>query len=46
MTELRNRGEQVLDRVEAGETFVVTRWGRPVAELVSIEVSAGIPAGL
>lgn len=31
--ELRNHGGQVIDRVEAGESLVVTRDGRPVAEL-------------
>lgn len=31
--ELRNEGAAVLDRVERGETLVVTRDGRPVAEL-------------
>lgn len=31
--ELRNNGGEVLDRVEAGERLVVTRDGKPVAEL-------------
>jgi prevent-host-death family protein len=31
--ELRNEGGQVLDRVVAGETLLVTRDGTPVAEL-------------
>ena len=31
--ELRNRGGKVLDRVAAGERLIVTRSGRPVAEL-------------
>ncbi len=31
--ELRNRGGDVVDRVEAGERVVVTRDGKPVAEL-------------
>ena len=31
--ELRNRGGEVVDRVEAGEHVTVTRDGRPVAEL-------------
>lgn len=31
--ELRNRGGEVLDRVGRGEALVVTRDGRPVAEL-------------
>ena len=31
--ELRNRGGEVIDRVEAGEHVVVTRSGKPVAEL-------------
>ena len=31
--ELRNHGRTVIDRVEAGECLVVSRDGRPVAEL-------------
>ncbi|MFC4941964.1 type II toxin-antitoxin system Phd/YefM family antitoxin [Pseudonocardia sp. GCM10023141] len=31
--DLRNHGGDVLNRVESGETLVVTRDGRPVAEL-------------
>jgi prevent-host-death family protein len=31
--ELRNRGGEVVDRVAAGESLVVTRDGRPIAEL-------------
>jgi prevent-host-death family protein len=37
MRELRNEGGKVIDRVEAGETFIVTRDGRQVAELRPIE---------
>jgi len=31
--ELRNSGGRVVDRVQAGESLLVTRSGRPVAEL-------------
>lgn len=31
--ELRNHGGRVLERVVRGETFLVTRAGKPVAEL-------------
>lgn len=31
--DLRNHGGEVLDRVEGGEALMVTRDGRPVAEL-------------
>jgi prevent-host-death family protein len=31
--ELRNRGGDVVDRVAAGERVIVTRSGKPVAEL-------------
>jgi prevent-host-death family protein len=31
--ELRNHGGEVVDRVAAGESVVITRSGRPVAEL-------------
>ena len=33
MRELRNHGGEVVDRVVAGEHLIVTRSGRPVAEL-------------
>ena len=33
MRDLRNRGGEVLDRVERGESVIVTRDGRAVAEL-------------
>ena len=33
MRDLRNKGGEVLDRVERGERVIVTRDGRPVAEL-------------
>jgi prevent-host-death family protein len=36
--ELRNRGGEVVDRVEAGERVTVTRDGRPVAELRPLRV--------
>ena len=32
--EAKTRLPQLLQRVEAGERFVITRYGRPVAELV------------
>ncbi|PRX51304.1 prevent-host-death family protein [Prauserella shujinwangii] len=32
--ELRNDNAEIMRRVEAGESFVVTRHGRPVADLV------------
>lgn len=38
--ELRNRGGDVVDRVQAGERVVVTRDGRPVAELRPISRTA------
>ena len=41
--ELRNRGGEVVDRVEAGESLTVTRDGRPVAELRPVR-RASFPA--
>jgi len=38
--ELRNNGRAVVDRVLGGESLVVTRSGRPVAELRPIEPPA------
>ncbi|HZQ31793.1 MAG TPA: type II toxin-antitoxin system prevent-host-death family antitoxin [Mycobacterium sp.] len=37
--QLRNENAQVIDAVVAGETFVVTRNGEPVAELRPIQRS-------
>jgi prevent-host-death family protein len=41
--DLRNHGGEVVDRVEAGEQLIVTRDGRPVAELRPVR-SRGIPS--
>ena len=37
MRDLRNRGGEIIDRVEHGEVVRVTRDGRPVAELRPLE---------
>lgn len=37
--DLRNHGGDVLDRVAAGERVVVTRDGRPVAELTAVRAA-------
>jgi prevent-host-death family protein len=37
--DLRNHGGDVLDRVAAGERVVVTRDGRPVAELTAVRTA-------
>jgi prevent-host-death family protein len=37
--DLRNHGGDVLDRVAAGERVVVTRDGRPVAELTALRAA-------
>lgn len=37
--ELRNHGGDVLDRVAAGERIVVTRDGKPVAELIPLRTA-------
>jgi prevent-host-death family protein len=41
--ELRNRGGDVVDRVAAGDRVIVTRDGRPVAELRPVR-SLGLTA--
>ncbi len=43
--DLRNHGGDVVDRVEAGERLVVTRDGRPVAELRPLR-SRGVAAAV
>jgi prevent-host-death family protein len=44
--ELRNHGGDVVDRVAAGERLVVTRDGKPVAELRPIRTQAMTAATL
>lgn len=44
--ELRNHGGDVLDRVTAGERVVVTRAGKPVAELRPVRRPAATSATL
>lgn len=44
--ELRNRGGEVLDRVERGESLIVTRDGRAVAELRPVPRPSVGPAEL
>ena len=46
LQELRDNGEAVLDRVQAGESLTVTRAGRPVAELRPLPSRESDPAGL
>lgn len=41
--ELRNDNAEIMRRVEAGEAFVVTRNGRPVADLVPHTAEADGP---
>jgi prevent-host-death family protein len=44
--ELRNRGGEVVDRVAAGERVIVTRSGKPVAELRPVRVTLTTAAAL
>ncbi|OYN91454.1 type II toxin-antitoxin system prevent-host-death family antitoxin [Parenemella sanctibonifatiensis] len=46
MRDLRNRGADVLRRVERGERLVVTRDGEPVAELGPVAQGRVAPAEL
>lgn len=41
--ELRNNNAEVLKRVAAGESFVVTRNGEPVADVVPHDATSGPP---
>lgn len=43
--QLRNNGGEVVNRVERGEVLVVTRDGRPVAELRPVR-ARGVPRDL
>jgi prevent-host-death family protein len=44
--ELRNAGGSVLDRVSLGESFMVTRDGKPAAELTPLRRHSPPPAEL
>lgn len=44
--DLRNKGGEVLDRVERGESVIVTRDGRAVAELRPLPRRSARPAEL
>jgi prevent-host-death family protein len=44
--ELRNHGGDVVDRVAAGERLIVTRSGRPVAELRPVQAGRLTAAAL
>ncbi len=44
--ELRNQGGDVIDRVQKGECIIVTRSGRPVAELQPLRRKGPDPATL
>jgi antitoxin (DNA-binding transcriptional repressor) of toxin-antitoxin stability system len=43
LQELTQNADTFLDRIEAGEQFVVTRGGRPVAELTAVAPTQLIP---
>ncbi len=43
MRDLRNHGGEIVDRVVAGEALLVTRSGKPVAELIPVR-RAGLRA--
>jgi prevent-host-death family protein len=43
VSELNQQTAKVLDRVKAGESLVISEYGRPVARLVPDAPSTGIP---
>ena len=42
--ELKNNASQIIERVEAGESIVITRRGKPVATMVSADVPPELAA--
>lgn len=44
LTEFRSRASGMFDRVERGETLVVIRHGRPIAEITPFASAAGKPS--
>jgi prevent-host-death family protein len=43
-TEFRSQASGMLDRVERGETLVVLRHGRPIAEVSPVATRAEVPS--
>ena len=44
LTEFRSQASGMLDRVERGETIVVLRHGRPIAEVSPVAAPAAVPS--
>jgi prevent-host-death family protein len=44
LTEFRSQASGMLDRVERGETLVVLRHGRPIAEVSPVAARAEVPS--
>jgi len=44
LTEFRSHASGMLDRVERGETLVVLRHGRPIAEVSPVAAPAAVPS--
>ncbi len=44
LTEFRSQASGMLDRVERGETLVVLRHGRPIAEVSPVTAHPGTPS--
>ena len=44
LTEFRSHASGMLSRVERGETLVVIRHGRPIAEVSPVSSAAGVPS--
>jgi len=44
LTEFRSQASGMLDRVERGETLVVLRHGRPIAEVSPVAARTGVPS--
>ena len=44
LTDFRSHASGMLDRVERGETLVVLRHGRPIAEVSPVTASAAAPS--
>lgn len=44
LTEFRSHASGMLSRVERGETLLVVRHGRPIAEVTPVSSGVGIPS--
>ncbi len=43
MTDARRQMEQLVERAAAGETIIISKWGKPLVRLVPVDANAEHP---